>query len=140
MAMMFLTLVCDFVRFVTADPFWSRAGFYSIFAGAIASAMVAVPGFIDWLASPADSEERRAGTVHVALVGSAVTLALLSVVLRLAGGAETLMVLPLVLTLAGVSLLVASGWLGAAAVEKFGVWTSNGGDEWEDGPHEPHHA
>src|SRR5262249_27737959 len=113
LAMMFLTLVCDFVRLITGDVFWSRAGFYAIFAGSVAAAMVALPGFIDWLALPRESTERRAGMVHVALVGAAVTLSILSVVLRLDGGAGTFMATPLVLVLIGVALMVASGWLGA---------------------------
>jgi uncharacterized membrane protein len=150
MAMIFLTLVCDLVRLVTADAFWARAGFYAIFAGAVAAAMVAVPGFIDWLALPSDSSERRAGAVHVALVGCAVTLATLSAVLRLAAGIEGLLILPLILALVSVGLLVASGWLGAAAAEPLGgsVWGS-AEDDWDDGettqpplrhPHEPRPA
>jgi uncharacterized membrane protein len=143
MAMMFLTLVCDFVRLVTGDAFWSRAGFYAIFAGAVAAAMVAVPGFIDWLALPSESDARRAGVVHVALVGSAVMLATLSAVLRLAAGADTFMTLPLVLAIVGVGLLVASGWLGANAVEEGlgaggSVWGS-AEDDWDQAanPAEP---
>jgi uncharacterized membrane protein len=59
------TLVCYIVYSSNKDPFWFKVAVVANIAGVIMAAIAAIPGFIDWLAIPADSRAKKTGLFHL---------------------------------------------------------------------------
>jgi len=130
-----LSPLWDILRLATGDNAWAMVGFWSIVAGVISALVAAVPGFIDWLAIPADTRAKSVGTWHMVLNLLVVGLFALSLALRvksaggyLAAGAGAM--LPGWL---GMATAVLSAWLGGEMVEVLGIGV-------EDGAHPDHRS
>ena len=59
------TLICYIVYNSNHDVFWFKVAYVANLAGIIMAAIAALPGFIDWLGIPANTEAKKTGVFHM---------------------------------------------------------------------------
>jgi uncharacterized membrane protein len=105
------------------EPLWWGIAFWTMMAGVAAGAIVAVAGFVDYVALPRDHPAERTVIRHLAAVG--VGLMLFVVALLLHGsptppdGGKSLWVVAV--SVAGVMALGLGGWYGGELVYRYGL-------------------
>jgi uncharacterized membrane protein len=104
------TLASDLAFWGSADAFWARASFWLLAAGVVTGLLAAVFGFIDFVSI--ERARRPAGWAHFLGNLLAVTLSLVSWLLRLADHAAAVLPTGLVLSFVVVAILLVTGWLG----------------------------
>jgi uncharacterized membrane protein len=126
----FLALLGDIAYLVSSDLVWWNATFYCLVVGILTALLAAIAGLIDYFGVNMSQAGRRIATLHMSLNIAAVTLYIVSYVLRLPAAApssgrwlaavlcEVVPFLPL-----GIS-----GWLGGELVFKHKVAVVEGAD------------
>lgn len=74
------TLVCFIVYASNADTFWFRFATVTNWAGVGTAALAALPGLVDWLAIPRESNAKRTGLQHMGLNVTALVLFLIDAI------------------------------------------------------------
>src|SRR5262249_48196381 len=108
------TVVMLFIHTGTHDVFWYRASMYSSSAGVIMAAVAAIPGLVDLLNLPANSQARETALRHAAFnVLALVFFAACAIMLigNYHGGVYSDGA-PLVVSILGLCAVAAAGWLG----------------------------
>ena len=120
------TVVALFVHVGTSDPFWYRAAFWTNLGGVVMAAVAAVPGLIDLLNVPRDTNARTTAWQHAGFNVVALVLFVLSVIVigrnwygrQLIEGRYVLDdAAPLLLSILGVISTVVAGWFGWTLVQ-----------------------
>ena len=105
------TLFADVALFVTADPFWARAGLWLLGAGLVTGVAAAVFGAIDFV-SVERARSLAAGWMHFIGNAAALLLAGWNFATRLGEAAAAVAPGGIILSLATAFILVVTGWLG----------------------------
>jgi uncharacterized membrane protein len=117
------TLVCYIVYSSNNNPFWFKVAVVANIAGVVMAAVAAIPGFIDWLAIPADSRARKTGLFH--LVCNVTALVCYGIVALIEykkwDDINPTLGLAIPLTAIGFILTLAAGFLGWTLVQKHHV-------------------
>ena len=117
------SFIFDIVYLSTGAPFWFRMAYWTILIGLIGNVAAALPGFLDYLILPPNTEARQIATYHM---GICLTLAILyfaNLLLRGWGiiAADQRPWGVVILNLVGVLLIGLQGWLGGELVYRYGV-------------------
>jgi uncharacterized membrane protein len=105
------------------DIFWFKVGYVANVAGVIMAVLAAIPGFIDWLYIPSDSDAKKTGVFH--LICNVVALLLFAINLWMLKGkwndTNPDVGAALILTGAGFVITIIAGFLGWTLVQKHHV-------------------
>ena len=112
--------LADIAYWVTQDAFWARASLWLVAAGVVSGAVAAIFGLTDFL-TIRRAREHVAGWIHFLGNAFAISLGLISWILRM--GDPTQAVLPWgILFTAAISLiLVITGWYGGELAYRYGI-------------------
>lgn len=118
----FLTgvLGTDVGYWLTGDSFWARASFWLLGAGLVTGVVAALTGMSDFLKIKR-VREHSAGWAHMAGNVAALTLSLLSFILRWGNQGGAILPTGLILSLIVAGLLGVTGWYGAELIYRHKV-------------------
>ncbi len=117
------SFVFDLVYLSTGVPFWFRMAYWTILIGLVGNVAAAIPGFLDYLTLPPNTETRQIGTYHMG-IGVALAILYFANLLLREWGIVTESQRPwgvVILNLVGVLLIGLQGWLGGELVYRHGV-------------------
>lgn len=119
-------VVWDVLFFGTDDGSFADAAYLCLAAGVVTAVVAAVPGIVDWRATPGDSRARGVGRIHALLNGAALVLLAASWLVRFLGDTREPGALAFLLALAGVGVLLAASWFGGELHERLAVGVDAG--------------
>ena len=111
---------------VTHDPVWWQYAWWSMAGGALMALPAMLAGFMDLMAIPAEHPAQSVAQLHMLLMGSAWSVAVLTLVMcpLHSMSADATPWLGFGLSLTGFALLAAGGYAGARLVYDFGIGQS----------------
>jgi uncharacterized membrane protein len=119
------SVVFDVIGLVSRGRNWHGVSFYLIGAGVIGGLVVAVFGFIDWLAIPRRTRAKAIGLWHG--LGNVIVAALFGISWLIRRELpESPAALAYVLSFAGAALAAVTGWSGGELVDRMGVGVDRG--------------
>lgn len=114
------TLLTDAAYWLLGDPFWARASFWLLVGGLITGLVAAATGMSDFLQIDR-VRQHSAGWAHMVGNIAALSLALVSLVLRWGNPAGAIVPTGIILSLVIAALLAATGWYGAELIYRHKV-------------------
>jgi uncharacterized membrane protein len=117
-------VVFDVIYLITGNTLWTTVSFWMIAAGIVGGLLAALFGLIDFLSIPRDTRARKIGLIHGLVNFAAVTLFVISWLLRRESAEPTMQALTL--SFVGVAIALLGGWLGGELVERLGVSVAPG--------------
>jgi nitrite reductase/ring-hydroxylating ferredoxin subunit/uncharacterized membrane protein len=118
-----LSVFFDILFLIQNGAVWmTDAALYTLGGGIVMGLIAAIPGLVDWSEIRSDHPGKKEATFHMLLNLSAVTLFIISLVIRLAdpdqgnGG-----LLPILISIGGLLVLLFSGYLGGKLVYDQGI-------------------
>lgn len=129
-ALLTTSLVWDGIGLWTGASVWWTMSFWTLVIGLSAALPALLTGFVEYARLPSDASSQSTATWHLMLTGSAVTLFLVSLLVR--GGPDEPSGVPLIGALTcsviGLLLLTVGGHLGAQLVYHYGVGHTGGAE------------
>jgi uncharacterized membrane protein len=119
-------LICDIIRSLSGDPFWSHMSVALIAFGLASGLAAALFGFIDYFTAPMSARAKAVATSHMIL--NLIVLAVFAMALFLRYGSNDSGV-GITLTVLGVIVLAFSGYLGGHLAYHYGVGTDENASE-----------
>ncbi|MBI3803997.1 MAG: DUF2231 domain-containing protein [Nitrospirae bacterium] len=117
------SFIFDLIYLSTGASFWYRMGFWTILFGFVGNIAAAIPGFLDYLTLPPNTEARQTATYHMGIGIALAILYFANLLFRNWGfiGENQTPWGPVILNLVGVLLIGIQGWLGGELVYRYGV-------------------
>lgn len=133
-------LGADLAYWWVDDAFWARAALWLTGTGFLAGAAAAIFGLTDFIGI-GRAREHAAGWIHFLGNGTALTLALVSWLIRLGGAADAVLPWGLTLSVVIAGILTVTGWYGGDLSYRhlIGV-TGHGGERTQEPPGRRHVA
>lgn len=111
-------LICDIIRALNGDPFWSRMSVALIAFGLVSGLVAALFGFIDYFTAPMPVNAKATATTHMIINVFAIAFFPMAFYLRYENNASSVGIL---VTGLGVLMLAFSGSLGGHLAYHYGV-------------------
>lgn len=128
------SFVFDLVYLSTGAPFWFRMAYWTILIGLVGNVAAAIPGALDYLTLPPNTEARQTATYHMGIGVALAILYFANLLFRDWG------IIPenqkpwgvVILNLVGVLLIGLQGWLGGELVYRYGIGVEEKGRPTEE--------
>jgi uncharacterized membrane protein len=111
-------LICDIIRALNGDPFWSHMSVALIAFGLAGGLVAAFFGFIDYFTAPMPARAKAIATSHMILNLIVIALFAMALLLRYGNNASAI---GIIVTALGVIVLAFSGYLGGHLAYHYGV-------------------
>jgi uncharacterized membrane protein len=115
-----MSVVIDVINVIDERQIWKDAAYVLIGLGVLAGLAVAVPGLIDWLSVPSESDAKAIGLLHAASNSIGLILFAFSWYLRY-DQPDSWSTFAFFSSLLGIAALTAGGWLGGEMVYRHGI-------------------